>query len=108
MADCSPCLLLVKGSGAKVLISRHRDGEFIARVIRYFGLGTIRGSYGKRSVSQVREMLAELKEGTDIAITPDGPKGPRYQMKQGIVELARLSRQAHRTRYLQRQQKETF
>jgi lysophospholipid acyltransferase (LPLAT)-like uncharacterized protein len=80
-----------KGSGAKVLISRHRDGEFIARVIRYFGLGTIRGSYGKRSVSPVREMLAELKEGTDIAITPDGPKGPRYRMKQGIVELARLT-----------------
>jgi lysophospholipid acyltransferase (LPLAT)-like uncharacterized protein len=81
-----------KGNGAKVLISRHGDGEFIARVIKYFGLGTIRGSYGKRSVSSVREMLAELKEGTDIAITPDGPKGPRYRMKQGIVELARLSR----------------
>ena len=80
-----------QGSGAKVLISRHRDGEFIARVIRYFGLGTIRGSYGKRSVSPVRQMLAELKQGTDIAITPDGPKGPRYQMKQGIVELARLT-----------------
>ncbi len=81
-----------RGSGAKVLISRHRDGEFIARVIRYFGLGTVRGSYRKGSVSQVREMLAELKDGTDIAITPDGPKGPRYRMKQGIVELARLSR----------------
>ncbi len=80
-----------KGSGAKVLISRHRDGEFIARVIRYFGLGTIRGSYGKRSVSSIREMLAELKDGTDIAITPDGPKGPRYRIKQGIVELARLT-----------------
>ena len=80
-----------KGKGAKVLISRHRDGEFIARIIRYFGLGTVRGSYGKRSVSQVREMLAELKKGTDIAITPDGPKGPAHKMKQGIVELAKLA-----------------
>jgi lysophospholipid acyltransferase (LPLAT)-like uncharacterized protein len=80
-----------KGTGAKVLISRHRDGEFITRIIRYFGLGTVRGSYGKRSVSQVRQMLAELKQGTDIAITPDGPKGPRHQIKQGLVELARLA-----------------
>ena len=75
----------------KVLISRHRDGEFIARVVRYFGLGAVRGSYGKRSVSSVREMLDELAQGTDIAITPDGPKGPRYQVKQGIIELARLT-----------------
>ncbi len=80
-----------RGKAGKVLISRHRDGEFIARIIRYFGLGAVRGSYGKRSVSQVREMLAELKKGTDIGITPDGPKGPRHQMKQGIVELARLA-----------------
>ncbi|OPY69229.1 MAG: hypothetical protein A4E57_01317 [Syntrophorhabdaceae bacterium PtaU1.Bin034] len=80
-----------KGTGAKVLISRHRDGEFIARVIKYFGLGTVRGSHRKSSVSSVREMLAELKQGTSIAITPDGPKGPRYQVKQGIIELARIS-----------------
>jgi len=81
-----------RGSGAKVLISRHRDGEFIARVVRYFGLGAIRGSYRKEgSVSSIREMLAELKHGTDVALTPDGPKGPRYRMKHGIVELARLS-----------------
>src|SRR5208283_2979066 len=81
-----------QGSGAKVLISRHRDGEFIARVIRYFGLGTIRGSYRKGSVSSIRQILAELAQGTDVAITPDGPKGPRYRMKEGIVELARLTK----------------
>jgi lysophospholipid acyltransferase (LPLAT)-like uncharacterized protein len=81
-----------QGTGAKVLISRHRDGEFIARVVRYFGLGAVRGSYRKGAVSSAREMLAELKEGTTIAITPDGPKGPRHQMKQGIVEIARLTR----------------
>jgi lysophospholipid acyltransferase (LPLAT)-like uncharacterized protein len=80
-----------RGRG-KVLVSRHRDGEFITRVIGYFGLGTVRGSHKKEgAVSSLREMLKELRSGTDMAITPDGPKGPRYEMKQGLVELARLS-----------------
>ncbi len=79
----------------KVLISRHRDGEFIARVVRFFGLGAVRGSHGKSgSVSSLREMLTELKNGTDMAITPDGPKGPRYKIKEGMLELARLSGKA--------------
>ena len=80
-----------KGSRAKVLISRHGDGEFIARVIKYFGLGAVRGSYRKASVSSIREILAELKQGTIVGITPDGPKGPRYRIKEGIVELAKLA-----------------
>lgn len=80
-----------RGRG-RVLISRHRDGEFIARVIKYFGLEAIRGSYGKvGNVSSLREMLRAAKEGQDIAITPDGPKGPRYEIKKGILEFARMS-----------------
>ena len=75
----------------KVLISRHRDGEFIARVIQFFNVGTIRGSYKKMSISSLREILVNLKTGIDIAITPDGPKGPRYTVKNGIIDLARLS-----------------
>ncbi|MEO0250263.1 MAG: DUF374 domain-containing protein [candidate division WOR-3 bacterium] len=76
----------------KVLISRHRDGEFIARVIRFFGLGAVRGSAGKEGqVSSFREMLNAIKQGWIIAITPDGPKGPRYKIKEGLIELARMS-----------------
>ena len=81
----------VRRAKAKVLISRHRDGEFIARVIRFFGLGTIRGSYKKGGVASLREMLTAVKEGWTIAITPDGPKGPRYKIKEGLVEVARLT-----------------
>jgi len=80
-----------KGGGGKVLISRHRDGEFIARIVNYFGIGTVRGSYRKGSISSLREILQNLNDMIDIAITPDGPKGPRYTVKKGIVELARLS-----------------
>lgn len=81
----------VKGARAKVLISRHRDGEFIARVIRFFGLGTVRGSHRKGGVTSIREMIAATKEGWTIAITPDGPKGPKQKIKEGLIELARIS-----------------
>ena len=80
----------LRGKG-KVLISRHRDGELIARVMTFFRLGSIRGSFRKGTVSSVREIMNNLREGYDVAITPDGPKGPRYQVKDGIVELARLT-----------------
>jgi lysophospholipid acyltransferase (LPLAT)-like uncharacterized protein len=75
----------------KVLISRHRDGEFIAQVIQFFNVGTIRGSYKKMSISSLREIIGNLRAGIDIAITPDGPKGPRYTVKSGVIDLARLS-----------------
>lgn len=81
-----------KRGKAKVLISRHRDGELIARIVSYFGLEAIRGSYGKAGrVSSLREMLRATKEGTDLAITPDGPKGPRHKIKKGIVEFVKMS-----------------
>jgi lysophospholipid acyltransferase (LPLAT)-like uncharacterized protein len=75
----------------KVLVSTSRDGEFISRVVRFFGIGTIRGSYRKASFGSIREIMQSLEQGYDIAVTPDGPKGPRYRVKKGIVEIARLS-----------------
>jgi lysophospholipid acyltransferase (LPLAT)-like uncharacterized protein len=75
----------------KVLISRHGDGEFIARVVSYFGIGAVRGSYRKSSVSSVREIMLELKKGVTVGITPDGPKGPCHIFKEGIVEIARIT-----------------
>lgn len=82
---------LAKPKEARVLISRHRDGEFIARVVRFFGLGAVRASYQKATLSAMREILTSLRRGVTIAVTPDGPKGPGYVVKKGIVELAKLS-----------------
>jgi lysophospholipid acyltransferase (LPLAT)-like uncharacterized protein len=83
-----------RGKG-KVLISRHRDGEFIAKIMRYFGIGAVRGSYRKAGgISSLREIISDLKKGYDVAITPDGPKGPKYQVKKGIIELAKLTGKA--------------
>ncbi len=80
-----------KGSGAKVLISRSRDGELIARTISHFSLGAVRGSSSRSGRKAFRELVAFAKEPLDLGITPDGPKGPRHIVKEGVVQLARIS-----------------
>jgi lysophospholipid acyltransferase (LPLAT)-like uncharacterized protein len=80
-----------KGCRIKVLISRHQDGEFIARIVGYFGIKAVRGSSRRGAMSSARQILKELDQGTGIAITPDGPKGPRHHIKQGIIEMARIT-----------------
>lgn len=90
-------LMMPYGQGnnkGKVLISRHRDGELITRIVKFFHIGAVRGSYRKGTVSSLREIYTDLKNGYDIAITPDGPKGPRHKVKEGIIELGRLTGKA--------------
>ncbi len=72
----------------KAVISHHRDGELIAAVMQDFGMETIRGSSSKGGGRVAREMLAALKEGYAIAITPDGPRGPRMRASRGAAVLA--------------------
>jgi len=74
-----------------VMISQHRDGEMIARTVHYFGVRTVRGSTTRGGAKALREMLKIVKSGTSVAITPDGPRGPRMRAQAGIVLLARLS-----------------
>jgi lysophospholipid acyltransferase (LPLAT)-like uncharacterized protein len=80
-----------RGPGASVLISASRDGEYIARTMEYFGIGAVRGSSSRGGRAAFREMLELAKTPLDLVITPDGPKGPRHQVKEGLVQLARLS-----------------
>ena len=74
----------------KVLISQSADGELIAQVCQHLGLGTIRGS-SKRNGAQALLQLLRDGENTHLAITPDGPRGPRRQVKTGIVLLASIT-----------------
>jgi len=74
----------------KVLISQSADGELIARVCQHLGLGTVRGS-SKRGGAQALLQLIRQDQNTHLALTPDGPCGPRRQVKTGIVLLASLS-----------------
>ncbi len=72
-----------------MLISQHRDGEWIARAVKLFGIDSIRGSTTRGGLSALRGMIRFLRDGGNIAITPDGPQGPKNVVQIGIVELAR-------------------
>lgn len=71
-----------------VIISDHKDGEIIARVTRRFGIDALRGSSSKNAVRVFVGALRELKNGNDIIITPDGPRGPRHFISDGSVTIA--------------------
>ena len=73
---------------ANVLISDHFDGQIIARIMRYFKLGTIHGSTTRGGKKVLIQGLKSLSEGYDIGITPDCPKGPRHEMSDGAVIMA--------------------
>ncbi|KJS34300.1 MAG: hypothetical protein VR70_18020 [Rhodospirillaceae bacterium BRH_c57] len=74
-----------------MLISQHRDGQLISRVIGYFGLGTAAGSSTRGGSAALRQMLKALKAGECVGITPDGPRGPRMRATPGIVTIARVA-----------------
>lgn len=80
-----------RGPGARILISASKDGELIARMIKHFGVSAVRGSSSRGGRAAFRELLSLTNEPLDLGITPDGPRGPRHQLKDGIVQLARLS-----------------
>ncbi len=87
-------LLLVFGypaKQAKLLISASKDGELLTRTMKYFGQSTVRGSSSRGGRAAFKEMLDLCKQPFDIVLTPDGPKGPRHEIKDGVLQLARLS-----------------
>lgn len=75
---------------ARVLISQHRDGELIAQACHWLGLGVIRGSTARGGSQALLEMIRGGDQ-THLAITPDGPRGPRREIKPGIVMVAAQS-----------------
>lgn len=74
--------------GAGVLVSRHRDGELIARIVQRLGFATGRGSTTRGGEEGARDMIRLAEEGRILAITPDGPRGPAEQVKPGVIYLA--------------------
>jgi hypothetical protein len=72
-----------------MMISRHRDGEFIARAVKFLGIESVRGSTTRGGSSALRGMVRLYRTGANLAITPDGPQGPRHVVQMGTVELAR-------------------
>ncbi len=75
--------------GFSVLVSLSRDGGIIAKVMELSGIHAARGSTSRGGAAALREMAAVTERGGDLGISPDGPKGPVYQVKPGVLFLAR-------------------
>jgi len=72
----------------RVLASRSLDGEMLARFVRAFGLGVVRGSSSRGGAAALRGLVAALRTGHDVAVAPDGPRGPARHVQPGVVMLA--------------------
>jgi hypothetical protein len=72
-----------------VLVSHSQDGEFISRVLRRFGIHATRGSSSRGGARGLLEIVKRVRRGYHVACTPDGPRGPRYQVQPGIVAIAK-------------------
>jgi hypothetical protein len=77
--------------GCRVLASRSRDGELVARWARRFGLQPVRGSSTRGGGEALRALARALRDGHEVVVVPDGPRGPREVLKPGVIALARLS-----------------
>jgi lysophospholipid acyltransferase (LPLAT)-like uncharacterized protein len=77
--------------GVTVLTSASRDGEILAQFVGQFGMGAVRGSSSRRGSRAMLELVDLVEHGHDVAITPDGPRGPRYSFGPGAISLAQLT-----------------
>ena len=83
--------LAIPGLKAHILISQHRDGELICRIVARFGLDAVRGSSTRGGAEAFRRLVRLGRSGGNLVLTPDGPKGPRQVAKVGVVQLARAT-----------------
>lgn len=86
-----PLTYLHRRQNIATMISRSSDGEYIARVVERWGYTAVRGSSSRGGSGALREMVKLARAGRSLAITPDGPRGPRQQLKPGVLTLAQLS-----------------
>lgn len=77
--------------GIATLISRSEDGEYIARVAEGWGFHVVRGSSSRGAMAGLRGLVKAARAGHPLAITPDGPRGPRQKLQPGVITAAQLS-----------------
>ncbi len=78
-----------RGENVHVMVSRHADGEMIHRVLVRFGNATARGSSTAGGKEAFMDLIDRAEDGFCLAMTPDGPRGPRRKLKPGTIALAR-------------------
>ena len=74
-----------------VMASRHRDGELVSRYVQGFGFRPVRGSTTRGGSVALRRLARRLKSGEEVAVIPDGPRGPRYVVQPGVITLGKIS-----------------
>jgi len=79
------------GPRMTALFSEHRDGELVGRTMARLGFIHTRGSSTQGGARGMRQLVRLARQGFDVAITPDGPRGPRHVVQRGVIELARLT-----------------
>ena len=77
--------------GIVVLVSEHVDGEYITRVIRRNGFGAVRGSSTRGGTKGLKALVRAARAGHDLALTPDGPRGPHGVFKAGALAAAQMT-----------------
>ena len=77
--------------GLAAMVSASRDGAFLSAVLEAFKVQPVRGSSSRRGRQALLEMTRWAERGYDLAITPDGPRGPRYIVQPGIISLAQVT-----------------
>ena len=82
---------LHSGRRLAAMVSASRDGGMLARILDHFGVQPVRGSSSRRGPQALLELTSWAERGYDLAITPDGPRGPRYIVQDGVIALAQLT-----------------
>lgn len=80
-----------RNRGVTAIISRSGDGEYIARIVEAWGYDTVRGSTSRGGSSALRGLVQAARDGHSLAITPDGPRGPRQKLHPGVITTAQLT-----------------
>lgn len=77
-----------RGRGICTMVSRSKDGEYMARILRHFGYNCARGSTTRGGAAALRAMIKAAGQGYSLVVTPDGPRGPARRVQRGILYLA--------------------
>ena len=77
--------------GIAALVSASKDGALLSAVLEAFGAQPVRGSTSRRGRQALLELTTWAERGYDLAITPDGPRGPCYQVQEGVIAIAQLT-----------------
>jgi lysophospholipid acyltransferase (LPLAT)-like uncharacterized protein len=80
-----------RGRKLCIMNSQHRDGEIATRAVARWGIRSVRGSATRGGAGGFLQLVNAFRAGYDLAVVPDGPRGPRYIVKPGVIHLARAT-----------------